>query len=73
MATSRSTSSARDSEARPHQPRSFNFPTRSFGKTKVVSRLFQSKWFDKYKWLHYDEAKDTAYCYTCRMADEQSK
>lgn len=60
-------------EKGPHQPRSLNFPSRQFGKTKVVSRSFQSKWFDKYKWLHYDEAQDAAYCYTCRTAEEQGK
>ena len=57
----------------PHQPRSGSFPSRAFGKTKVVNRSFQSKWFDKYKWLHYDEAQDAAYCYTCKTAEEQNK
>ena len=60
-------------EKGPHQPRSLNFPSRQFGKTKVVSHSFQSKWFDKYKWLHYDEAQDAAYCYTCRTAEEQGE
>ena len=53
------------SEEGPHQPRSLSFPSRQFGKTKIVSRSFQSKWFDQYQWLHYDEAQDAAYCYTC--------
>ena len=61
------------SEEGPHQPWSLNFPSRQFGKSKVVSRSFQSKWFDKYKWLHYDEAQDAAYCYTCRTANGQNK
>ena len=39
----------------PHQPRTYNFPSRPFGKTKVVHRSFQGKWFDKYTWLHYDD------------------
>ena len=26
----------------PHQPRSGSFPSRAFGKTKIVNRLFQS-------------------------------
>ena len=71
MVSSDCTASAGDQG--PHQPRTFTFPSRSFGKTKIVSRSFQSKWFDKYKWLHYDEAQDAAYCYTCRTADEQNK
>lgn len=73
MASSASDSAASTSDPGPHQPRSFTFPSRSFGKKTVVSRSFQSKWFDKYKWLHYDEAMDAAYCYTCRKADEQNK
>ena len=39
----------------------------------VPSQSFDSFWFDKYKWLHYDEAHDAAYCYTCQMVDEQTK
>ena len=66
-------SSSTNSESKPHQPRSFNFPSKPFGKTKVVHRSFQSKWFDKYTWLHYDETVDAAYCHTCRKADEQGK
>ena len=38
-----------------------------------MHRSFQSKWFDKYTWLHYDEGKDSAYCFTCKTADEQNK
>ena len=38
-----------------------------------MSRSFQSNWFNKYKWLHHDEAQDAAYCYTCRTAEEQGK
>ena len=57
----------------PHQPQSFNFPSRAFGKAKVTHHSFQSKWFNKYKWLHYNEAQDAAYCYTYKTADEQKK
>ena len=57
----------------PYQPRSFNFPSRAFGKAKVTHCSFQSKWFDIYKCLHYNEAQDAAYCYTCKTADEQKK
>ena len=27
----------------------------------VVKRSFNPDWFDCYKWLHYDEAKDAAF------------
>ena len=57
----------------PHQLQSFNFPSRAFGEAKKIHHSFQSKWFDKYKWLHYSEARDAAYCYTCKTADEQKK
>ena len=57
----------------PCQPRTYNFPSRPFGKTKVMHRSFQGKWFNKYTWLHYDEGKDSAYCFTCKTADEQNK
>ena len=55
-------------------PRTYNFPSRPFGKTKVVHRSFQGKWFDdKYTWLHYDDGTDSAYCFTCKTAHEQNK
>ena len=42
----------------------YNFPKRSFGKTKVVHRAFQQSWFGKWKWLHYDSSKDLCFCHT---------
>ena len=54
-------------------PHHFSFPSRVFGKSKAVRRSFQSKWFDKYTWLHYEESQDAAYCHTCRSADRQGK
>ena len=52
------------SHFKPHQPRSFAFPKRSFGKKTMVWRAFQPKWFDSHSWLHYDEAKDVAFSAT---------
>ena len=49
----------------PHQPKSFRFPQREFGKTSVAKRSFQSQWFDR---LHYDEDRDLAFCFTCVVA-----
>ena len=37
----------------PHQPKSFDFPKRSFGKKVIVKRSFQASWFDRWSWLHY--------------------
>ena len=49
-------------------PNSLNFPTRKFGKTTVVGRKFQSKWFILHPWLHYDETIDQVFCHTCIQA-----
>lgn len=57
----------------PHQPRDFPYPKRQFGKTKVVSRPFQSAWFGSFPWLHYDEGTDSAFCFTCSTAVRQKK
>ena len=48
-----------------NQPSGYNFPKRSFGKTKVVHRAFQQSWFGKWKWLHCDSSKDLCFCHTC--------
>lgn len=39
------------------------FPRRLFGKQY---RSFQSSWFAKFQWLHYDEINDSVTCFTCR-------
>ncbi len=49
----------------PYQPTDWKFPVRSFGNTKPVRRTFQASWFQKFKWLHYDAAKDAAFCFSC--------
>ena len=72
MATSDS-SSCKSFPAEPHQPRSFNFPKREFGKKKVLKRSFIPSWFDCYKWLDYDEAQDAAFCHVCRCAADQRR
>ena len=51
-----------------HQPSSFCFPQREFGKTSVVKRSFQRQWFARWPWLHYDEDQDLAFCFTCVVA-----
>ena len=55
--------------SKPNQSTKFVFPTRSFGnRTKKLS--FQANWFENFKWVHYDEALDAAYCFTCMKAEE---
>ena len=51
---------------------SYNFPKRSFGKTKVY-RAFQRSWSNKWKWLHYDSNKDLCFCHTCVFALKTGK
>ena len=49
----------------PHQPQNHSFPKWQFGQKNVVNRSFQSSWFGKWKWIHYDAAGDLAYCFIC--------
>ena len=51
-----------------NQHKTFKFPQRSFGQTNPAKRSFQSSWFAKGTWLHYDEANDLAYCHVCMVA-----
>ena len=53
----------------PHQPLTFDFPSRKFGNTLVLSRSFQPKWFTKWPWLHYLEEKDAVLCFRCASAN----
>ena len=55
-----------------HQPSLFHFPQREFGKTSVVKRSFQRNWFDRWSWLHYDEDRDLAFCFTCVVAYQKN-
>ena len=59
--------------SKPHQPRQFRFPKREFGKKTIVKRSFQTSWFDRFAWLHYDEAKDAAFCHVCCSASSQKR
>ena len=52
----------------PFQPRHIAFPSRSFGKSDHVKRLFQANWFNKFPWLHYDLARDAVRCFMCCKA-----
>ena len=74
MATSDgSTSSSESFPAEPLQPRSFHFPKREFGEMTVVKRSFNPGWFDRYKWLHYDETEDAAFLPCWSMCSRSKK
>ena len=57
----------------PNQPRHFNFPKHRFGASKIVIRSFQGYWFNKWKWIHYNEAQDLAFCHVCVTAMKTGK
>ena len=58
---------------KPHQPRSFNYPTGTFGNKNPVKRAFRAAWFERWSWLHYDEASDLAFCFLCCKAETEGK
>ena len=53
---------------KPHQPLHFPYPQKRFGKTKPILRAFEVSWFDKWSFLHYNEANDLVICYTCVLS-----
>ena len=52
----------------PNQLIKFNFPKRAFGAKEITHRSFQPKWFQKWSWIHYDEARDIVFCSICVKA-----
>ena len=66
--TSQSSPTRRPIAETPHQPLSFLFPKRPFGKKNVVYRSFQPSWFASWTWLHYDETTDAVLCHLCTKA-----
>ena len=45
-----------------------NFPPRTIGKQR---QLFCSSWYQKYPWLHYQEANDSVLCFHCHVAERR--
>ena len=45
--------------------RTFTFPSVSLGNHWWWSAHSSSKWFQRWPWLHYDEDRDLAFCFTC--------
>ena len=56
-----------------HQPASFSFPKRQFGKKTVGFRSFQPSWFCSWSWLHYNEVTDSVTCFLCAKAVRKQK
>ena len=55
----------------PNQPRGHSFSKRTFDKTSEKECCFQSSWFHKFSWLHYDEKSDRAFCFLRIKAHQQ--
>lgn len=61
--------STADMPEEPHQPKLIKFPLREVGKQK---RAFNPKWFDQFKFLHYQEDSDSVVCHTCVIANKRN-
>ena len=73
MLISAKASSAVPLHSQLHQPCTFAFPKCLLGKKTMVWRASQFKWFNCHSWLHYDKAKDVAFCYLCKQATAEKK
>ena len=58
---------------KPHQAKDLLFPKRTVGQSVIVSRSFQSTWFDKWPWLHYNEGNYTVFCHICTKVNVERK
>ena len=55
----------------PNQLRNRSFPQNEENPGPAdYGRSFQSSWFDHFPWLHYDEEKNAAFCFTCLKAGQ---
>ena len=62
-----------NSPTSPYQPLEFMFPKWPFGKIKVVYRSFQKSCLKEWPFLHYNKAKDVAFCHFCAIAVKEKK
>ena len=44
---------------------------RKFGQVKPVFRRAQSAWFQKWPWLHKDQAEDRIFCDSCEARNDE--
>ncbi len=73
MVSVEATSSTKSSETvslgeNPNQPVFPSYPRRKFGLKSPVFRAFQSSWYKRWPWIHYDQANDCVFCFTCLKA-----
>ena len=55
-----------------HPPKNFKFPEKQF-RMETFNRSCQSQWFKDHQWLHYDEGRDSLFCYVCQNSYGQSQ
>ena len=53
-----------------HLPNTFKFPVMKMGNR---NRSCQSKWFEEFGCLHYDESRNGVFCYYCVQAVQEKK
>lgn len=46
-----------------------SFPLRTFGNQQ---RAFQSSWYIRFPWLHYQEGNDSVLCFYCLVANKRN-
>ena len=59
------TTSFEEPHLRPNQPKRSVFPPARFG---AQTKSFQYGWFEKWKWLDWDDNMCCVFCHPCRMA-----
>ena len=58
---------------KPHHPIDFAFLSQEFDKKNPTKCSFQVGWFKQWKWIHYNEENDSAYCFYCVKAYKENK
>ena len=58
---------------KPNQPRTLFFSQVPVKHIHVVEIAFKATWFDKWNWLHYDEAADAAFFHVCMTTSQHGK
>ena len=53
-----------DTGLKTNQPKNFLYSKKKSGKEE---RRFLFSWYNKWTWLHYDEAGDSVYCIICKQ------
>ena len=55
--------------AEPYQPPAVSIPSQYAGKGKSNCLKFQTSWYDKFPWIHFDEQLKAVLCFICLKAE----